>query len=141
MIVQVINESLNMLPAYETPQSAGMDVRCTEHIVMNPGERVLAKTGLYVEIPAGFEIQVRPRSGLALKHGVTVLNTPGTIDADYRGEIGVILMNHSSTVVEFAKGDRIAQLILARVERIEWQITESLSGTKRGQHGFGSTGK
>ena len=141
MIVQVINESLNILPAYETPQSAGMDVRCTEHIVMNPGERVLAKTGLYVEIPAGFEIQVRPRSGLALKQGVTVLNTPGTIDADYRGEIGVILMNHSSTVVEFAKGDRIAQLILARVERIEWQITESLSGTKRGQHGFGSTGK
>ena len=141
MIVQVINESLNMLPAYETPQSAGMDVKCTEHIVMNPGERVLAKTGLYVEIPAGFEIQVRPRSGLALKQGVTVLNTPGTIDADYRGEIGVILMNHSSTVVEFAKGDRIAQLILARVERIEWQITESLSGTKRGQHGFGSTGK
>ena len=141
MIVQVINESLNMLPAYETPQSAGMDVRCTEHIVMNPGERVLAKTGLYVEIPAGFEIQVRPRSGLALKQGVTVLNTPGTIDADYRGEIGVILMNHSSTVVEFAKGDRIAQLILAQVERIEWQLTESLSGTKRGQHGFGSTGK
>lgn len=141
MIVQVINESLNMLPAYETPQSAGMDVKCTEHIVMNPGERVLAKTGLYVEIPAGFEIQVRPRSGLALKQGVTVLNTPGTIDADYRGEIGVILMNHGSTVVEFAKGDRIAQLILARVERIEWQITESLSGTKRGQHGFGSTGK
>ena len=141
MIVQVINESLNMLPAYETPQSAGMDVRCTEHIVMNPGERVLAKTGLYVEIPAGFEIQVRPRSGLALKQGVTVLNTPGTIDADYRGEIGVILINHSSTVVEFAKGERIAQLVMARVERIEWQITESLSGTKRGQHGFGSTGK
>jgi len=130
-----------MLPAYETPQSAGMDVKCTEHIVMNPGERVLAKTGLYVEIPAGFEIQVRPRSGLALKQGVTVLNTPGTIDADYRGEIGVILINHSSTVVEFAKGDRIAQLVMARVERIEWQLTESLSGTKRGQHGFGSTGK
>ena len=141
MIVQVINQSLNMLPAYETPQSAGMDVKCTEHIVMNPGERVLAKTGLYVEIPAGFEIQVRPRSGLALKQGVTVLNTPGTIDADYRGEIGVILINHSSTVVEFAKGDRIAQLVMARVERIEWQITDSLSGTKRGQHGFGSTGK
>ena len=141
MIVQVINQSLNMLPAYETPQSAGMDVKCTEHIVMNPGERVLAKTGLYVEIPAVFEIQVRHRSGLALKQGVTVLNTPGTIDADYRGEIGVILINHSSTVVEFAKGDRIAQLVMARVERIEWQITDSLSGTKRGQHGFGSTGK
>ncbi len=141
MIVQVINESLNMLPAYETPQSAGMDVRCTEHIVMNPGERILAKTGLFVEIPAGFEIQVRPRSGLALKHGVTVLNTPGTIDADYRGEIGVILINHSNTVVEFANGERIAQLVLARVERIQWELTDSLSGTKRGQHGFGSTGK
>jgi len=141
MQVQVINESTNTLPAYETPQSAGMDVRCTEQIVMNPGERVLAKTGLYVEIPAGFEIQVRPRSGLALKQGVTVLNTPGTIDADYRGEIGVILINHSSTVVEFAKGERIAQLVLSRVERIEWQLTESLSGTKRGLGGFGSTGK
>jgi dUTP pyrophosphatase len=141
MQVQVINESLNMLPAYETPQSAGMDVRCTEYIIMNPGERVLVKTGLYVEIPAGFEIQVRPRSGLALKHGVTVLNSPGTIDADYRGEIGVILINHSSTVVEFAKGERIAQLVMSRVERIEWQITDSLSGTKRGLGGFGSTGK
>ena len=141
MIVQVINESLNMLPAYETPRSAGMDVKCTEQIVLNPGERVLAKTGLYVEIPAGFEIQVRPRSGLALKQGVTVLNTPGTIDSDYRGEIGVILINHSSTVVEFAKGERIAQLVLSRVERIQWELTDSLSGTKRGQHGFGSTGK
>ena len=141
MIVTVINNSANELPAYETPQSAGMDVRCTENITMNPGERVLAKTGLFVEIPTGFEIQVRPRSGLALKQGVTVLNTPGTIDADYRGEIGVILMNHSSTVVEFAKGERIAQLVLSRVERIEWQLAESLSGTKRGQHGFGSTGK
>ena len=141
MIVQVINESLNMLPAYETPQSAGMDVKCTEQIILNPGEQVLAKTGLYVEIPAGFEIQVRPRSGLALKHGVTVLNTPGTIDSDYRGEIGVILINHSSTVVEFAKGERIAQLVLARVERIQWELTDSLSGTKRGRHGFGSTGK
>ena len=141
MQVQVINELLNMLPAYETPQSAGMDVRCTEYIIMNPGERVLVKTGLYVEIPAGFEIQVRPRSGLALKHGVTVLNSPGTIDADYRGEIGVILINHSSTVVEFAKGERIAQLVMSRVERIEWQITDSLSGTKRGLGGFGSTGK
>lgn len=141
MIVQVINESLNMLPAYETPQSAGMDVKCTEQIVLNPGERVLAKTGLFVQIPAGFEIQVRPRSGLALKQGVTVLNTPGTIDSDYRGEIGVILINHSGTVVEFAKGERIAQLVLSRVERIQWELTDSLSGTKRGQHGFGSTGK
>jgi dUTP pyrophosphatase len=141
MQVRVINESLNALPAYETLQSAGMDVRCTECIIMNPGERVLAKTGLYVEIPAGFEIQVRPRSGLALKQGVTVLNTPGTIDADYRGEIGVILINHSSTVAEFAKGERIAQLVMTRVERIEWEITDSLSDTKRGLGGFGSTGK
>jgi len=141
MQVRVINESLNALPAYETLQSAGMDVRCTEYIIMNPGERVLAKTGLYVEIPAGFEIQVRPRSGLALKHGVTVLNTPGTIDADYRGEIGVILINHSSTVAEFARGERIAQLVMTRVERIEWEITDSLSDTKRGLGGFGSTGK
>ena len=141
MQVQVINQSLNVLPEYETPQSAGMDVKCTERIVLNPGERILAKTGLYVQIPAGFEIQVRPRSGLALKHGVTVLNTPGTIDADYRGEIGVILINHSSTVAEFAAGERIAQLVMARVERIEWEITDSLSGTKRGAGGFGSTGK
>ena len=141
MQVRVINESLNALPAYETLQSAGMDVRCTEYIIMNPGERVLAKTGLYVEIPAGFEIQVRPRSGLALKHGITVLNTPGTIDADYRGEIGVILINHSSTVAEFARGERIAQLVMTRVERIEWEITDSLSDTKRGLGGFGSTGK
>jgi dUTP pyrophosphatase len=140
MIVQVINQSLNTLPVYETPQSAGMDIKCTEQIVLNPGERVLAKTGLFVQIPAGFEIQVRPRSGLALKHGVTVLNAPGTIDSDYRGEIGVILINHGSTVVEFAKGDRIAQLVMARVERIEWELTESLTGTKRGHHGFGSTG-
>ena len=141
MQLRVINESLNALRAYETPQSAGLDVRCTEYIIMNPGERVLAKTGLYVEIPAGFEIQVRPRSGLALKQGVTVLNTPGTIDADYRGEIGVILINHSSTVAEFAKGERIAQLVMTRVERIEWEITDSLSDTKRGLGGFGSTGK
>jgi dUTP pyrophosphatase len=140
MIVQVINQSLNTLPVYETPQSAGMDIKCTEQIILNPGERVLAKTGLFVQIPAGFEIQVRPRSGLALKHGVTVLNAPGTIDSDYRGEIGVILINHGSTVVEFAKGDRIAQLVMARVDRIEWELTESLTGTKRGHHGFGSTG-
>ena len=118
-----------------------MDVRCTEHIVMNPGERVLAKTGLFEQIPAGFELQVRPRSGLALKHGVTVLNAPGTIDADYRGEIGVILINHGNMVVEFAQGDRIAQIVLSRVEQIQWKLTDSLSTTKRGQQGFGSTGK
>jgi dUTP pyrophosphatase len=140
MIVNIINKSTNALPEYETPGSAGLDVRCTETIVLNPGERILAKTGLFVEIPLGYELQVRPRSGLALKQGITVLNTPGTIDADYRGEIGVILMNHGLTVVEFKPADRIAQLVLNKVERIQWLQTESLTGTKRGQGGFGSTG-
>jgi dUTP pyrophosphatase len=140
MIVNIINKSPNALPDYETPSSAGLDVRCTEKIVLNPGERILAKTGLFVEIPIGYEIQVRPRSGLALKQGITVLNTPGTIDADYRGEIGVILMNHGLTVVEFNPADRIAQLVLNKVERIQWLQTDSLTGTKRGQGGFGSTG-
>ena len=140
MIVNIINKSTNALPEYETPGSAGLDVRCTETIVLNPGERILAKTGLFVEIPLGYEIQVRPRSGLALKQGITVLNTPGTIDADYRGEIGVILMNHGLTVVEFNPADRIAQLVLNKVERIQWLQTDSLTGTKRGQGGFGSTG-
>ena len=140
MIVNIINKSTNALPEYETPGSAGLDVRCTETIVLNPGERILAKTGLFVEIPIGYELQVRPRSGLALKQGITVLNTPGTIDADYRGEVGVILMNHGLSVVEFKPADRIAQLVLNKVERIQWLQTESLTGTKRGQGGFGSTG-
>jgi dUTP pyrophosphatase len=96
MIVNIINKSTNALPEYETPGSAGLDVRCIEKIVLNPGERILAKTGLFIEIPLGYELQVRPRSGLALKQGITVLNTPGTIDADYRGEVGVILMNHGT---------------------------------------------
>ena len=141
MKVHVVNKSSNLIPQYETPGSAGLDVRCVDDIVLNPGERILAPTGLFVEIPYGYEIQVRPRSGLALKQGVTVLNTPGTIDADYRGEIGVILINHGSTVVEFKQGDRIAQLVLAKIERIEWVLSETLTGTFRGEHGFGSTGK
>lgn len=141
MRVQVVNKSPNLLPQYETAGSAGLDVRCIDNIVLNPGERILAPTGLFVEIPYGYEIQVRPRSGLALKQGITVLNTPGTIDADYRGEIGVILINHGSTVVEFKQGDRIAQLVLAKTERIEWVLSETLTGTARGNHGFGSTGK
>lgn len=141
MIVNIINKSTNALPEYETPGSAGLDVRCTETIVLNPGERILAKTGLFVEIPLGYELQVRPRSGLALKQGITVLNTPGTIDADYRGEVGVILMNHGLSVVEFKPADRIAQLVLNKVERIQWLQTEALTGTKRGHGGFGSTGK
>ena len=140
MIVNIINKSTNALPEYETPGSAGLDVRCIETIVLNPGERILAKTGLFVEIPLGYELQVRPRSGLALKQGITVLNTPGTIDADYRGEVGVILMNHGLSVVEFKPADRIAQLVLNKVERIQWLQTEALTGTKRGQGGFGSTG-
>ena len=141
MIVSVINKSNNALPEYETPSSAGLDVRCIDKIVLNPGERILAKTGLFVEIPNGYEIQVRPRSGLALKHGVTVLNTPGTIDADYRGEIGVILINHGLTIVEFEPADRIAQLVLNKIEKIQWLQSDSLTGTKRGDKGFGSTGK
>lgn len=141
MIVSVINKSNNALPEYETPSSAGLDVKCIDKIVLNPGERILAKTGLFVEIPNGYEIQVRPRSGLALKHGVTVLNTPGTIDADYRGEIGVILINHGLTVVEFEPADRIAQLVLNKIEKIQWLQSDSLTGTKRGDKGFGSTGK
>ena len=140
MIVSVVNTSDNLLPEYETPGAAGLDVKCVEAFTIDPGGRHLAKTGLYVEIPYGYEIEVRPRSGLALKHGVTVLNTPGTVDADYRGEIGVILINHGPRSVSFAAGDRIAQLVLCKVERIEWLPTDSLTGTKRGENGFGSTG-
>ncbi len=129
MIVSVVNKSDNALPEYETPGSAGLDVRCTHAFAIDPGGRALVPTGLFVEIPKGYEIQVRPRSGLALKHGITVLNTPGTIDADYRGEVGVILINHGPRSVEFEKGDRIAQLVLCKVEHIEWLPTRSqLSG-------------
>ena len=141
MIVPVKNISNNALPEYETPGSAGLDVKCTEDFAIDSGGRILVPTGLFVEIPYGYEIQVRPRSGLAIKHGITVLNSPGTIDADYRGEIGVILINHGPRSVEFYKGDRIAQLILCKVELIQWLPVESLSGTKRGENGFGSTGK
>ena len=140
MIVAVVNKSDNALPEYETPGSAGLDVRCTHAFAIDPGGRALVPTGLFVEIPKGYEIQVRPRSGLALKHGITVLNTPGTIDADYRGEVGVILINHGPRSVEFEKGDRIAQLVLCKVEHIEWFLTDGLTGTKRGEKGFGSTG-
>jgi dUTP pyrophosphatase len=143
MKVAIINKSNNPLPSYETSASAGLDIRafiegkCT----LNPGERKLIKTGLFLEIPEGFEAQVRPRSGLALKNGITVLNSPGTIDADYRGEIGVILINHSSEIFEINSGDRIAQLVFAKVEQAVWYETESLNETERGAGGFGSTGK
>lgn len=143
MKVKIVNKSSNGLPFYETELAAGMDVKAniTESVVLEPLQRAMIPTGLYVEIPAGFEIQVRPRSGLAAKHGVTVLNSPGTIDADYRGEIKVILVNLSGEKFEIKQGERIAQLVLARHEFVEWQETDNLSETKRGEGGFGSTGR
>ena len=142
MQVKIINHSKHALPAYETPSSAGLDVRANlnESIVLKPFERALVKTGLFMEIPAGFECQVRPRSGLALKNGITVLNSPGTIDADYRGEIGVILINLSNEVFNIEDGERIAQLVFAQVEQAKWEESIVLSDTERGAGGFGSTG-
>ena len=141
--VQVINRSKHALPAYETEQSAGMDVRANidEAISLGPLERAIIPTGLFIALPAGFEAQVRPRSGLAAKQGVTVLNSPGTIDADYRGEIKVILVNLSNETVQIQDGDRIAQLVIARFEQAVWTETELLNDTARGAGGFGSTGK
>ena len=141
MEVRVINKSNNDLPSYETIGSAGCDVRSTHSITLNPGDKLLVKTGLYVEIPIGYEIQVRPRSGLAFKNGITVLNSPGTIDADYRGEIGVILINHGHEQVHLEDGERIGQLVLNKVEQIEWEPVLALADTPRGAGGFGSTGK
>ena len=142
MTIQIINKSQHELPNYETIASAGMDLRAnlTESITLNPLERAIVKTGLFVELPIGYEAQVRPRSGLAAKKGVTVLNSPGTIDADYRGEIGVILVNLSNETFTVENGERIAQLIIAKHERAEWISVEVLSETSRGEGGFGSTG-
>ncbi len=142
MKVKVINHSQNELPKYETLLSAGMDVRAnlSEAIHLNPLERKLIPTGLFLEIPEGFECQVRPRSGLALKRGITVLNSPGTIDADYRGEVGVILINLSNETFVIEHGERIAQLVFSRVKQIEFKQVENLSETERGTGGFGSTG-
>jgi dUTP pyrophosphatase len=142
MKVKVINFSEHALPAYETDASAGLDVRAnlTENVVLQPMERALIRTGLFLEIPSGYECQVRPRSGLALKKGLTVLNSPGTIDADYRGELGVILINLSNETVILENGERVAQLVFAQVEQAEWVQTEILSETERGDGGFGSTG-
>lgn len=142
MQVKVINKSGHALPAYETIASAGLDVRAniTEPITLAPLERALVATGLYLEIPPGSECQVRPRSGLAFKKGVTVLNSPGTIDADYRGEVGVILINMSNDTFVVENGERIAQLVFAKVEQAEWQEVNELSTTDRGAGGFGSTG-
>jgi dUTP pyrophosphatase len=142
MQVKVINKSKHPLPQYETIGSAGMDIRAhiEEVITLAPLERVLVKTGLFVEIPLGYEIQVRPRSGLAFKKGITVLNSPGTIDADYRGEIGVLLVNLSSEPFVIEDGERIAQLVLASHEQAQWQEVDILEESNRGQGGFGSTG-
>ena len=142
MTVKVINKSSNPLPAYSTPLSAGMDVRAANEtpVTIGPLERAMIPTGLYLEIPAGYEVQVRPRSGLAAKKGITVLNAPGTIDADYRGEVCVILVNLSNEAFTVEKGERIAQLVLARHEVIEWEASESLADSERGASGFGSTG-
>lgn len=142
MKVRVINQSGHGLPSYETKASAGMDVRANidSSIELKPFERVLVKTGLFLEIPSGYECQVRPRSGLALKKGITVLNAPGTIDADYRGEVGVILINLSNETFRIEDGERIAQLVFAKFEQADWEETEELSNTERGAGGFGSTG-
>lgn len=142
MNVQIINKSKHPLPTYATVASAGMDLRAnlSEPITLKPLQRTLVPTGLYMALPVGFEAQVRPRSGLALKKGVTVLNTPGTIDADYRGEVGVILVNLSSEEFVIEDGERIAQLIIARHEQVEWQPVEVLEETERGAGGFGHSG-
>ena len=142
MQIKIVNKSNHPLPHYETLASAGMDLRAniSESITIPPLGRVLVKTGLFVEIPIGYEAQVRPRSGLAFKKGITVLNSPGTIDADYRGEIGVILVNLSNEFFDIENGERIAQLVIAKHERIDWQAVEILSDTDRGEGGFGSTG-
>jgi dUTP pyrophosphatase len=142
MNVQIINKSKHATPTYETNGAAGMDLRANidASITLKPLERAIVKTGLFIALPVGFEAQVRPRSGLAAKKGVTVLNAPGTVDADYRGEIGVILINLSNEEFTINDGERIAQLIIAKHERINWQEVNVLSETKRGFGGFGSTG-
>lgn len=142
MTINIINKSGHALPNYETNASAGMDLRANieEPIVLQPLGRAIVKTGLFIELPVGYEAQVRPRSGLAAKKGVTVLNSPGTIDADYRGEIGVILVNLSNEPFTVENGERIAQLIIAKHERAEWNEVEVLTETSRGEGGFGSTG-
>lgn len=143
MIVKIINTSTNELPAYQTAGAAGLDIRANleEPIVLAPLQRVLVPTGLYLEIPEGYEVQVRPRSGLAAKHGITVINAPGTIDSDYRGEVKVPIVNLSDESFTIAHGERIAQMIFAKYERVTFQQVEELSDTQRGTAGFGSTGK
>ncbi|MBE7641472.1 MULTISPECIES: dUTP diphosphatase [Salegentibacter] len=142
MQVKIINKSAHKLPHYETEASAGMDLRAniSEAVTLKPLERTIVKTGLFIELPVGYEAQVRPRSGLAAKKGITVLNAPGTIDADYRGEIGVILVNLSNEEFTIENGERVAQMVIAKHEHISWEEVESLQETTRGAGGFGSTG-
>ena len=139
MKIKVINKSENKLPKYETSGSAGMDVRSNEDYTLKPERRKLIQTGLFFEIPEGYEIQVRPRSGLAYFHGITVLNSPGTIDSDYRGELGILLYNSGQSEFEIKKGDRIAQIVVSPVIQSEFEEVEDISNTDRGEGGFGST--
>jgi dUTP pyrophosphatase len=143
VVVKIVNESGNPLPAYATEGSAGMDLcaHIHESVLLEPLERKLIPTGLFIELPTGYEAQIRPRSGLALKQGITCLNSPGTIDADYRGEIGVILINLSNEMQVIKTGDRIAQMVIAPVTQISWEPATALTPTNRGAGGFGSTGK
>ena len=142
MKIEIVNKSHHPLPGYATPLSAGMDIRAnlSESVVLNPLERKLIPTGLFISLPEGYEAQMRPRSGLAIKHGITLLNTPGTIDADYRGEINVILVNLSAEEFVIEDGERIAQMVIARHEQAEWEEVEVLDETERGAGGFGHTG-
>jgi len=142
MIIRVINRSKNGLPGYETLHSAGMDLRADLEtpVTLKPLERKLIPTGLHIELPEGYEAQIRPRSGLALKHGIGIVNSPGTVDADYRGEIKVLLINFSEDVFEVKTGDRIAQMIVSKHEQVEWEQVEILNETSRGAGGYGHTG-
>lgn len=141
--VKIINESTNPLPEYATDGSAGMDLRAnlTEDQHIHPGERVLVSTGIFIELPDGYEAQIRPRSGLAIRQGITCLNSPGTIDSDYRGEIKVILINHSKEEQVIHHGDRIAQMVVQQFERVKWKEVKKVNETKRNEGGFGHTGK
>ncbi len=143
IIIPIINQSHHSLPAYATVGSSGMDVRAfiADPIILQPLERTLVSTGLFIELPMGFEAQIRPRSGLAIKQGITCLNSPGTIDADYRGEIKVILINLSNQAQTIVDGDRIAQMVIQKVEQIEWNLVTQIAETNRGEGGFGHTGK
>jgi dUTP pyrophosphatase len=143
ILVKIINQSTHPLPAYATPDAAGMDLKAdiAEPVTLRPLERKLIPTGIFIELPPGYEAQIRPRSGLALKQGITCLNSPGTVDADYRGELKVILINLSDTDQVIHPGDRVAQMVVSTIEKVEWQMVAELNGTMRNEGGFGHTGK